>query len=208
MTFYPGAVTPDVGQVFLFGKEVTGLPPYRVHPLGLGRTFQHPHIFPEMTVLEYAALATYARTRAGFLQVLFGLHRKEEARALATALEALRRVGLGELAWERADRLTAGQQRLLELARLLASGAEVLLLDEPGAGLRAGEKRELAKLLLALAREGYSVLLVDHDMDLVMGLADRVVVMNYGEKIAEGTPEEVQKNPLVRAAYLGEVEAA
>ena len=81
-------------------------------------------------------------------------------------------------------------------------------MDEPGAGLRAGEKRELAKLLLALAREGYSVLLVDHDMDLVMGLADRVVVMNYGEKIAEGTPEEVQKNPLVRAAYLGEVEAA
>ena len=134
-----------------------------------------------MKLLENAALATYARTRAGFLQVLFGLHRKEEARALATALEALRRVGLGELAWERADRLTAGQQRLLELARLLASGAEVLLLDEPGAGLRAGEKRELAKLLLALAREGYSVLLVDHDMDLVMGLADRVVVMNYGE---------------------------
>uniref|UniRef100_A0A7C5RF57 Branched-chain amino acid ABC transporter ATP-binding protein/permease n=1 Tax=Thermus caliditerrae TaxID=1330700 RepID=A0A7C5RF57_9DEIN len=203
-----GALPPDGGQVFLFGKEVTGLPPYRVHPLGLGRTFQHPHIFPEMTVLENAALATYARTRAGFLQVLLGLHKKEEERALATAYEALKRVGLGELALERADRLTAGQQRLLELARLLASGAEVLLLDEPGAGLRAGEKRELARLLQALAREGYSVLLVDHDMDLVMGLADRVVVMNYGEKIAEGTPEEVQKNPLVRAAYLGEVEAA
>ncbi|AMA75644.1 hypothetical protein AV541_05880 [Thermus parvatiensis] len=176
--------------------------------MGLGRTFQHPHIFPEMTVLENAALATYARTRAGFLQVLLGLHKKEEERALATAYEALKRVGLGELALERADRLTAGQQRLLELARLLASGAEVLLLDEPGAGLRAGEKRELARLLQALAREGYSVLIVDHDMDLVMRLADRVVVMNYGEKIAEGTPEEVQKNPLVRAAYLGEVEAA
>lgn len=91
-----------------------------------------------MKLLENAALATYARTRAGFLQVLFGLHRKEEARALATALRALRRVGLGELAWERADRLTAGQQRLLELARLLASGAEVLLLDEPGRGLGPG----------------------------------------------------------------------
>ncbi len=203
-----GAIPPDGGRVFLFGREITGLPPHRIHPLGLGRTFQHPHIFPEMTVLENAALATYARTRAGFLRVLFGLHREEEARALATAYQALKRVGLEDLALEAASRLTAGQQRLLEIARLLASGAEILLLDEPGAGLRAGEKRELAHLLKALAREGYTVLLVDHDMDLVMGLADRVVVMNYGEKIAEGTPKEVQRNPLVRAAYLGEVEAA
>ncbi len=199
-----GAIPPDGGRVFLFGREVTGLPPYRIHPLGLGRTFQHPHLFPELSVLENAALGTYARTRAGFLQVLLGLHRKEEERALSTAYQALKRVGLEGLALERADRLTAGQQRLLEIARLLASGAEILLLDEPGAGLRAGEKRELAHLLKGLAREGYTLLLVDHDMDLVMGLADRVVVMNYGEKIAEGTPKEVQKNPLVRAAYLGE----
>ncbi|WP_117236885.1 branched-chain amino acid ABC transporter ATP-binding protein/permease [Thermus sediminis] len=201
-----GAMPPDAGRVLLFGREITGLPPYRIHPLGLGRTFQHPHLFPQLTVLENVALGTYARTRAGFLRVLLGLHRKEEERALATAYQALGRVGLEALALERAERLPAGQQRLLEIARVLASRAEVLLLDEPGAGLRAGEKRELAHLLRSLAHEGYTILIVDHDMDLIMGLADRVVVMNYGEKIAEGTPKEVQRDPLVRAAYLGEVE--
>ena len=176
--------------------------------MGLGRTFQHPHLFLELTVLENAALGTYSRTRAGFIQALLGFSRKEEERALATAYRALKRVGLESLALEKAERLSVGQQRLLEIARLLASGAEVLLLDEPAAGLRAQEKRELASLLRSLAKEGYTVLIVDHDMDLIMGLADRVVVMNYGEKIAEGTPKEVQRNPLVRAAYLGEEEVA
>ncbi|RTH00268.1 metal-dependent hydrolase [Thermus scotoductus] len=203
-----GALLPDRGQVRLFGKDITGLPPYRIHSLGLGRTFQHPHLFLELTVLENAALGTYSRTRAGFIQALLGFSRKEEERALATAYRALKRVGLESLALEKAERLSVGQQRLLEIARLLASGAEVLLLDEPAAGLRAQEKRELASLLRSLAKEGYTVLIVDHDMDLIMGLADRVVVMNYGEKIAEGTPKEVQRNPLVRAAYLGEEEVA
>ncbi len=203
-----GALLPDRGQVYLFGQEITGLPPHRIHALGLGRTFQHPHLFPELTVLENAALGTHSRTRAGFFQALLGLSRKEEEQALATAYRALVRVGLESLALEKAERLSVGQQRLLEIARVLASGAEVLLLDEPGAGLRAQEKRELASLLRSLVREGYTVLIVDHDMDLIMGLADRVVVMNYGEKIAEGSPKEVQRNPLVRAAYLGEEEVA
>jgi branched-chain amino acid transport system permease protein len=199
-----GAIVPDGGSVTLFGESITGAAPYRVHRLGLGRTFQHPHLFGELSVLENAALGTYSRTRAGFVRVLLGLHRAEEQRALASAQAALARVGLAELAFAQAARLTVGQQRLLEIARVLASGAEVLLLDEPAAGLRHHEKRELARLLRGLAREGYTILIVDHDMELIMNLADRVVVMNYGQKIAEGSPREVQCDAAVRAAYLGE----
>ncbi|KGQ21939.1 branched-chain amino acid ABC transporter ATP-binding protein/permease [Thermus filiformis] len=200
-----GVLAPTGGRVFFKGQDVTGLPPEAVHRLGLARTFQHPHLFPELTVLENAALGAFARARAGVFPVLLGLHQKEEEALLSTALQALRRVGLEELALEKAGRLTAGQQRLLEIARALAASPELLLLDEPAAGLRAGEKRELARLLRRLSQEGVTLLLVEHDMDLVMGLVDRVVVMHYGEKLAEGSPREVQKDPRVREAYLGEV---
>ncbi len=200
-----GVLAPSGGRVVFKGREVTGLPPEAIHRLGLARTFQHPHLFPELTVLENAALGAFARARAGVLTILLGLHKKEEEALLATAYQALRRVGLEGLALERAARLSAGQQRLLEIARALAASPELLLLDEPAAGLRAGEKRELARLLRRLSEEGVTLLLVEHDMDLVMGLVDRVVVMHYGEKLAEGSPQEVQRNPLVREAYLGEV---
>ncbi|RTH08378.1 metal-dependent hydrolase, partial [Thermus scotoductus] len=149
-----GALLPDRGQVRLFGKDITGLPPYRIHSLGLGRTFQHPHLFLELTVLENAALGTYSRTRAGFIQALLGFSRKEEERALATAYRALKRVGLESLALEKAERLSVGQQRLLENARALASGAEVLPLDEPAAGIRAQAKRELATRHPSLHQQG------------------------------------------------------
>ena len=200
-------LTPSGGEVRFKGQTITGLPPYRVHQLGLARTFQHPHLFPEMTVLENAALGTYARTTAGIPAAMLGLSRAEEKAALVEAYRALERVGLARLAHHKADGLTVGQLRLLEIARALASGPEVLLLDEPAAGLRAGEKRQFAALIRKLVNEGVTVLLVDHDMELVMGLVDRLVVMHYGEKLAEGTPREMQNNKKVIEAYLGEAVA-
>ncbi|HEU4740906.1 MAG TPA: branched-chain amino acid ABC transporter ATP-binding protein/permease [Meiothermus sp.] len=200
-------LVPSEGEVRFKGQTITGKPPYAVHKLGLARTFQHPHLFPEMTVLENAALGTYARTTAGIPAAMLGLSRPEENASLVEAYRALERVGLAHLAHQKADGLAVGQLRLLEIARALASGPEVLLLDEPAAGLRAGEKRQFAALIRKLVNEGVTVLLVDHDMELVMGLVDRLVVMHYGEKLAEGTPKEMQNNKKVIEAYLGEAVA-
>ena len=198
-----GVLPLTSGQVELIGQRVDGRPSRDIARAGLSRTFQHVKLVPDMTVLENVALGCYLRTKSGTLAAMLGLDRAEEARARAEALRQLRRIGLDGQAHELAGNLALGPQRLVEIARALASDPSLLLLDEPAAGLRHKEKQALADVLKQLKAEGLSLLLVEHDMDFVMKLTDRIVVMEFGRWLMEGTPPEVQASPAVRAAYLG-----
>ena len=198
-----GVAPATSGRVRLRGQATERLRARAIHALGVARTFQHVRLFPELSLLDNAMMGGYGRARAGMVASLLHLERREEAALQQEALKHLERVGLRDLALTLAGNLPLGQQRLLEIARALVADPVLLLLDEPAAGLRYAEKQALAALLRRLRAEGVSILLVEHDMDLVMNLADRLVVMNYGEKLAEGTPRQVRANPLVREAYLG-----
>jgi branched-chain amino acid transport system permease protein len=198
-----GVLPLTSGEVRLRGERIDGLPSREIARRGLSRTFQHVKLVPDMTVLENVALGTYLRTRSGTLAAMLRLDRAEEARALHEAARQLERVGLGAQMHELAGNLALGPQRLVEIARALASDPALLLLDEPAAGLRHKEKQALAAVLRQLKAEGLSLLLVEHDMDFVMNLTDRIVVMEFGTKLVEGTPAQVQASPEVRAAYLG-----
>ena len=193
------------GQVKFLGHDIAGMPQRDVARLGLARTFQHVKLRPHMSLLDNVALGAHSRTRAGVLKAGLRLDRAEEGLILREAQRQLTRIGLGERSHELAGSLPLGTQRILEIARALAADPVLLVLDEPAAGLRRKEKLALGDLLRKLRDEGVTILIVEHDMDFVMKLVDRLVVMNFGSKLIEGAPAVVRADPRVQAAYLGSV---
>jgi len=200
-----GTLRLDAGRVRFLGRDITGMPQRRIARLGVARTFQHVKLRPQMSLLDNVALGAHARTTAGVIAAGLRLDRREERQIMAEARTQLARIGLADRAHELAGSLPLGTQRVLEVARALAADPVLLVLDEPAAGLRRKEKDALAALLRQLRGDGLTILIVEHDMDFVMKLVDRLVVMSFGSKLAEGPPAAVRADARVQAAYLGEV---
>jgi branched-chain amino acid transport system permease protein len=200
-----GTLRASAGRIVFNGKDITRASAFAIARAGIARTFQHVRLRPKMSLIDNVLLGAYSRTRAGFLAGALRLDRAEEARARSEAMRQLERVGLDVRPYELAGNLPLGNQRLLEIARALAADPVLLVLDEPAAGLRRQEKLKLAELLRTLRAGGLSILLVEHDMDFVMTLVDRIVVMDFGCKLCEGTPEAVSADVRVQEAYLGGV---
>jgi branched-chain amino acid transport system ATP-binding protein len=206
-----GVYTPQEGDILLAARSgdtpvsVLGKPTHVVNHMGVARTFQNIRLFPALTALENVKVGVETRQKSGPVSAMLGLpwQRKEERESTEKAYALLDRVGLAGRANELAGSLAYGEQRRLEIARALGTGPGVILLDEPAAGTNPVEKRELAALIEQINTDGVGVLLIEHDMKLVMSVAHRIVVLNFGSRIAEGTPEQIQRDPAVVAAYLG-----
>ena len=200
-----GVYKPDSGTITFNGKRIDGLKPYQINQAGIARTYQVINLFRKMSVLDNVLVGMHPQLKSGFFQSM--LHakkeRSEEKAAHDKAYEWLKFVNLENSAKAEAGSLSYGQQRLLEIVRGLASNPKLILLDEPAAGMNSKEKEDLNVLLRKIIASGVTILIVEHDMKLVMDVTDRLFVLNYGKKLAEGTPEEIQNNPEVIAAYLG-----
>lgn len=206
-----GVYSPTSGQILLEGRPLGRLKKHQITRRGIARTFQNIRLFPEMTALENVQVGADAHHRTSVPGAVFRLSRRhfaEERRGRALAREMLEFVGLGGLAHQVARSLSYGDQRRLEIARALATRPKLLCLDEPAAGFNPSEKSSLLELIRAVRDRGYTVLLIEHDMRLVMNVTDRIVVLEFGRRIAQGPPEAIREDPLVVAAYLGVPDAS
>lgn len=201
-----GVYKPDEGEIIFDGVKLNGKKCFEINRIGMSRTYQVINLFKKMTVVENVMVGLHPRLKSGYFAAVMGTkkQREEEREAREKALDWLDFVGLRDNADDMSGSLSYGKQRLLEIVRALAGNPKLLLLDEPAAGMNSTEKVELYDILRKIQKLGVTILMIEHDMKLMMGITDYIFVLNYGEKLAEGTPVQVQNNPDVIAAYLGE----